>query len=168
MRAVRDISESALDTLESEVIRRLALLAEGRAMDYDRLNLHRVHPGSTPPPGAHGASRGDLRPWLSLSAYHQELMNKAREKGLHARLRAIAEAEADYEMSIKRQPTFDSSLSSQNTEERDTAILVHFEGCRPEWPAAFMRCSASHVEKLRRRNGRDATLGERIVQTEAA
>jgi hypothetical protein len=153
-----------LDELEAQVLAKLELLAEGRSSDYGRPNLHRAHPQSSAPPGAF---EGDLSPMLSLKAYHEELMGKARERGFSARLMAIAQAHADLDGSLKRVPTYNSPDSDQNTNDRDAAILVHFEGCRPEWPAAYMGCSASHVEKLRRKSGRDAILGEHIARTEA-
>ena len=148
-----------LADLEAEVLRKLSMLAEGSSSAYDRPNLHRSHPQSTPPPGFR-ADNGVLSPIRSLMEYHKALLEKARERGLSARLMAIAQAHADYDASVKRVPTFNSPDSAQNTEDRDAAILVHFEGCRPEWPAAYMGCSASHVEKLRKRSGRDAILGE--------
>ena len=100
--------------------------------------------------------------------YHKALIEKARGRGFSAHLMAIAEASADYETSVRRQPTFNSFDSDQNTAERDTAILTHFEGVRPEWPAAVMKCSCSHIEKLRRRNNRDAIHGEPINRSVAA
>jgi hypothetical protein len=155
-----------LDTLEVDVLNKLAMVAEGRSSDYCRPNLHRAHPGSTPPPGANGQN-GSLGPITSLMEYHKALMLKASERGFSARLMAIAEAHADYNSATKRQPTYNTFDSDQNTADRDAAILVHFEGVRPEWPAAVMKCSCSHVEKLRRKSGRDAILGERLDRTEA-
>lgn len=154
-----------LDQLEAQVLGKLEFLAEGSSSDYGKPNLHRAHPQSSPPPGA--GQNGALSPMLSLMSYHEALMLQARERGLSARLMAIAKANADYDFSVKRAPTFNSPDSDQNTEDRDAAILVHFEGCRPEWPAAYMGCSASHVEKLRKRSGRDAILGERLERTAA-
>jgi hypothetical protein len=152
-----------LEDLEQDILRKLAMVAEGRSSDYDRPNLHRAHPGSTPPPGHEGVGS----PTTSLMEYHKALIEKARGRGFSAHLMAIAEASADYETSVRRQPTFNSFDSDQNTADRDAAILTHFEGVRPEWPAAVMKCSSSHVEKLRRKNGRDAILGERLDRTEA-
>jgi hypothetical protein len=156
----------ALAALEREILSKLEMLAEGRSSAYDKPNLHRAHPQSSAPPGFRDEQDG-LSPMLSLKAYHEALMRKANERGSSARLMAIAQAFADYDYSIKRAPTFNSFDSELNTADRDAAILVHFEGCRPEWPAAYMGCSASHVEKLRRKSGRDAILGEHLERTEA-
>lgn len=155
-----------VEQLEGEILNKLGMLAEGRSSAYDRPNLHRSHPQSTPPPGFQ-PTNGLPSPLLSLMEYHKELMLKAAERGRSARLMAIAKANADYDYAVKRAPTFNGPDSDQNTEDRDTAILVHFEGVRPEWPAAYMGCSARHVEKLRRRNSRDAILGEHLERTEA-
>lgn len=144
-----------LAQLEEEILSRLSMVAEGRSGDYDRPNLHRVHPGATAPPGRLGD------PLTSLRDYHATLIDRARERGFSAHLMAIAEAQVDLESALRRQPTFNDPDAEQNTADRDAAILVHFEGVRPEWPAAVMKCSASHVEKLRRRNGRDAIRGIR-------
>jgi len=151
-----------LDLLERDVLRKLELLSEGGTMDLGRLNLHRAHPQGSPPPGFDRAQNGVLSSLVSLMGYHADLMSQARERGLSARLMAIANANADYDSTVKRKLAFNSFDAELNTEDRNTAILVHFEGCRPEWPAAYMGCSTSHVEKLRRRNGRDAILGERL------
>lgn len=154
-----------LDSLEIEILNKLAMVAEGRSSEYGRPNLHRAHPVSSPPPGS--GDESTLRPIVSLMEYHKAEMQRATGLGLSKRLEAIAKANADYDFTIKRQPTFNTFDSDQNTEDRDTAILIHFEGVRPEWPAAYMGCSARHVEKLRRKNNRDAILGEHLQRTEA-
>lgn len=157
-----------LDQLEHQILLKLEMLAEGRSSEYGKLNVHRAHPSSTPPPGF---ENGVSAPLTSLMEFHKEKMLRARERALDGpvsvRLMAIATAFADFDYAVKRPPTFNSPDSDENTEDRDTAILVHFEGSRPEWPAAYMGCSSSHVEKLRRRNHRDAILGEHIARTEA-
>lgn len=155
-----------LDSLEVEILNKLAMVAEGRSSEYGRPNLHRAHPVSSPPPGVHDQN-GSLQAITSLMEYHKALMLKAAQRGFSARLMAIAEAHADYNSATKRQPTYNTFDSEQNTADRDAAILTHFEGVRPEWPAAVMKCSCSHVEKLRRKSGRDAILGERLDRTEA-
>lgn len=157
-----DESTKTLDRLEKEVLGRLAMLAEGNIRAYDRPNLHRSQPESSPPAGA--SSGGGFK---GLADYHGQLMFRARERGFSARLTAIAAASRDYDYSVKRAPSFNSFDSARNTAERDAAILVHFEGCRPEWPAAYLGCSASHVEKLRKRFERDAILGEPLDRSEA-
>lgn len=153
-----------LDNLETEVLGKLSMLAEGRASEYGKLNLHRSHPQSSPPPGF---DEGDLGPMFSLMEFHKALMLRASERGFAARLMAIANAFADLDHSVKRQPTFNSFDSAANTQDRDNAILLHFEGRRPEWPAAYIGCSARHIEKLRRRNGRDAITGRIVIQVAA-
>jgi hypothetical protein len=153
---------SDLDALEAEVLRKLEMLSEGATLNLDPNRVHSSRAGSSPPPGTKEDDTGVLSVAVSLMGYHKELMSHARERGISARLMAIARAYADYDASVKRPPTFNSFDSDQNTVDRDAAILVHFEGRRPEWPAAYMDCSASHVEKLRRRSGRDARTGERL------
>lgn len=150
----------ALQLLERQILAKLEMLAEGSSSAYDKPNLHRAHPQSKAPPGLRG-DNGHLSPFFSLMEYHRTMMRKAAERGDNARLMAIAEATADYNSAIKRQPTYNTFDAEQNTADRDAAILVHFEGQRPEWPAAVMKCSASHIEKLRRRTGRDAITGEK-------
>jgi hypothetical protein len=156
---------NVLEALEAEALKKLAMLAEGRSSAYGQPNLHRAHPQSSPPPGFR--MDGALTPMLSLKEYHAEAMRTAAERGFSRHLTAIAQAFADYDYSIKRAPSFNSSDSDLNTADRDAAILAHFEGCRPEWPAAYMGCSGRHVEKLRKRNNRDAILGEPLERAEA-
>ncbi len=146
-----------LDLLEREILGKLSLLAEGRASQYDRPNLHRSAPGSLEPPGAFA---GDLSPVLSLMTYHQRRFIACRERGVSVRLTAIAQANKDYETTIHRAPAYNSPDSTQNAEERDTAILERWTGYRPEWPAVFEDCSEAYVRRLRKRCKRDAMTGQ--------
>lgn len=139
--------ELSLDDLELDVLRRLAMLAEGACSAYDRPNLHRAHPGSTPPPGSD--VQGVLSQNVSLATYHQGLMRQAREKGVSALLVAIAAAELDYQTAVRRPPAYIDADSEQNAEDRDEAIL-RWAGKRAEVVAVFEQCSFSHVRKLRR------------------
>jgi hypothetical protein len=154
----------SLDQDELDVLRKLERLSEGGTLDLDRPSLHRVHPGSSVPPGVTDALEADLRPDMSLWAYHANLLRKAREKGSHARHLAIAAAELDYETAIARPPAYIEADSEQNANDRDEAIL-RWEGKRAEWVAVFENCSFSHVRKLRRLHKMNQSTG---VPLEAA
>ncbi len=149
-----------LETLEAEILRKLAFLAEGRASDYSRPNLHRAAPSSTPPPGSNQANNGHLSPLVSLMEYHQAQFARCRERGVSVRLTAIAAANKDFETTKHRTPAYNSPDSEQNADERDQAILIRWAGYRPEWPAVFEDCSESYVRKLRRRTKRNPMTGE--------
>lgn len=153
-----------LDQLEAIVLQQLAMLQEGRTLDLDRPNLHRAHPGATPPPGTNLRAVGDDSPpdaAFSLAEYHKWLLDKARDRGPVARLRAIAEATLDYETSIKRRPAYIDADPDVNSRNRDEAIL-RWEGKRAEEVAVFERCSFSYVRKLRRKEGLDPRTGRRL------
>jgi hypothetical protein len=148
-----------LDTLEAEILNKLEMLSEGGTCDLDRPNLHRVHPGSSVPPGVdEEAQESHLRPEMSLWAYHKGKLAKARTEPFGRRLTAIAEAEVDYENSVKRPLSYISPDSEQNSKDRDDAIL-RWTGRRPEEVAVFEQCSSSYVRKIRKRNNLDQTWG---------
>jgi hypothetical protein len=149
-----------LEKLETEVLRKLELLSEGGTLNLDRPSLHRVHPGSTVPPGVDENNlEGSARPEVSLLAYHAELLEKARERGFSARLAAIAAAELDLETARKRPPAYIDPDSAQNVLDRDEAIL-RWVGKRAEWVAVVEKCSFSHVRKLRRLHKMNPATGE--------
>ncbi len=152
-----------LETLEAEILRKLSMLAEGRASDYSRPNLHRAAPSSTPPPGSNQANNGHLSPLVSLMEYHQAQLIRCRERSLSVRLTAIAEAEHDYHVAKKRPPAYLDPSSEQNADDRDEAIL-RWEGKRAEWVAVMEGCSFSHVRKLRRLHKKDK-LGEPLEES---
>ncbi len=153
-----------LDLLEREILGKLSMLAEGRASQYDRPNLHRSAPGSLEPPGAFAAP---LSPARSLVEYHDRRFMACHDKGLSARLTAIAEAELDYQTAKRRPPAYLDPSSDQNIEDRDEAIL-RWTGRRAEWVAVMEGCSFSHVRKLRRLHKMNQTTGERIEVEVAA
>ncbi len=149
-----------LELLEREILGKLSMLAEGRASQYDRPNLHRSAPGSLEPPGAFA---GPLSPIRSLVEFHQRKLGASREKGLSARLTAIAEAELDYQTARRRPPAYLDPSSDQNIEDRDEAIL-RWTGRRAEWVAVMEGCSFSHVRKLRRLHKLNQTTGEALEE----
>lgn len=156
--------EDPLEHLEREILRKLALLAEGRSSDYTRPNLHRSAPASAPPIGAFASP---LSPLVSLLEYHTTQFAKCRERGVSVRLTAIAQANKDFETTVHRAPAYNSPDSEQNAQERDEAILTRWTGYRPEWPAVFEDCSESYVRKLRRRCHRDPMTGELSLESVA-
>lgn len=153
----------SLEQMEIDVLRRLEMLSEGGTLDTDRPSLHRVHPGSSAPPGV---SEDDglpahLRPEVSLWAYHSQRLEERRASSASVRLTAIAEAEKDLETSKRRQPAYIDADSAQNSEDRDEAIL-RWEGKSAEWVAVMENCSFPHVRKLRRLDKRKQSCGHRI------
>lgn len=140
-----------LREMEADVLRRLEMLSEGGTLDLERPSLHRVHPGSSSPPGTSedGGQEGCMRPEVSLWAYHQQRLEERRESSTSVRLTAIAEAEKDLETSKRRPPAYIEPDSEQNSDDRDEAIL-RWEGKSAEWVAVMENCSFSHVRKLRR------------------
>lgn len=136
-----------LQRMEADVLRRLELLSEGGTLDYDRPNLHRVHPSATPPPGY--SESAVLSPRISLAGYHAVLLANACERGTSSRLMAIAAAERDLETARKRPPAYLDPDVDQNVADRDEAIL-RWTGKRAEWVAVMENCSYGHVRKLRR------------------
>ncbi len=156
-----------LETLEAEILRKLAFLAEGRASDYSRPNLHRAAPSSTPPPGSNQANNGHLSPLVSLMEYHQAQFIACRQRGRSKRLTAIAEAEHDYHVAKKRPPAYLDPSSDQNAEDRDEAIL-RWEGKRAEWVAVMEQCSFSHVRKLRRLHKLNQATGKPVESAVAS
>jgi hypothetical protein len=158
---------SDLDQMEADVLRRLEMLSEGGTLDLERPSLHRVHPGSTVPPGVREHIEAHLCPDVSLWAYHQHRLNQRRESAVYVRLTAIAEAERDLETSLKRPPSYIEPDSNQNAEDRDEAIL-RWEGKPAEVAAVFEHCSFSHVRKLRRMHKRKPNDGMPILETVAA
>lgn len=149
--------ENSLESLENKVLIKLNLLGEGRSLTYDRPNLHRVHPAATPPPGVNETKPGEshMNQTVSLAEYHAHRLDLARGKSTGARLTALAEAERDYETTIKPPPRYIDPDPDQNSQDRNHAIL-RWEGKRAEWVAVFENCSESHVRKMRRRDNRDA------------
>jgi hypothetical protein len=155
-----------LEHLETQVLHRLEMLAEGGVTNLDPDRVHQSSTGSKLPPGT-GIAEGVLSQNVSLAAYHHELLVVAREKGLGARLAAIAAAQLDLECQLKRPPAYISPDSSENAKDRDEAILRH-EGQRPEWVATFENCSFSYVRKLRKLHKLHPNTGYRIGEDEAA
>jgi hypothetical protein len=152
--------DTVLELLTKHILAKLEMVAEGTTQDLERPNLHRVHPGSTPPPGAYpGRSKtGPPDPCVSLRAYNEWLL--ARAQTVPERLKALAEAMRDYETAQHPPRTYMSADSAQNKKERDEAILS-WEGYRPEWVAVYEHCSESNVRKVRKANQRDQKLGHR-------
>lgn len=155
--------ENSISTLEKQVLIKLSLLGEGRSLTYDRPNLHRVHPAATPPPGVNETKPGEshLNQTVSLAQYHAYRLDLARGKSVGARLTALAEAERDYETTIKPPPRYIDPDPDQNSQDRDEAIL-RWEGKRPEWVAVFENCSESHVRKIRKKHDRDPMMGGKL------
>jgi hypothetical protein len=147
-----------LERLETQVLKRLALLAEGGTSTLDPNKVHESSSESKPPPGTDERNTGVLSQNVSLATYHRGLLLKAREKSMGARLAALAAAHLDLECQLKRPPAYISPDSSENAKDRDEAILRH-EGQRPEYVATFEKCSASYVRKIRKRANRDQTWG---------
>lgn len=152
-----------LQRMEADVLRRLELLSEGGTLDYDRPNLHRVHPSATPPPGY--SESAVLSPRISLAGYHAVLLANACERGTSSRLMAIAAAEKDYELSLRRPPAYLDADPDVNAHDRDEAIL-RWVGKRPEEAAVWESCSYSYVRKVRRAHKRDQMTGEPLEETE--
>lgn len=156
-----------LEILEAEILNKLEMLSEGGTCDLDRPNLHRVHPGSSVPPGVdEDEQMSHLRPEMSLWAYHATRLRERMNSPDSLRLTALAEAEKDYATARKRPPAFIDSDSDQNAADRDEAIL-RWSGKSAEWVAVFEQCSFSHVRKLRRLHGLNQSTGE-PVETIAA
>ncbi len=146
-----------LDLLEREILGKLSMLAEGRASQYDRPNLHRSAPSSMEPPGT-------FNPHASLAVYHERRFLECQDRGMSVRLTAIAQANLDYETTVHRTPAYNSPDSEQNAQERDDAILTRWIGYRPEWPAVFCDCSESYIRKLRRKHHRNPMDGELTME----